>query len=404
MEQLNIVLTVVGGTVLLFGMFSRVINRSLVTIPMLAFFTGIILGPLGIDVLDPESWGDTNKILMESARITLGISLMAIALRIPKNYLFTQRRSLTIILGIGMPCMFLISSALAHWMFGVPFILAMLIGATISPTDPVVASSIVTGGLAKAHLPEQVRNGLSAESALNDGLAYPFAIFPLLFLDSTLKQPLFTGVIKVVGWEVGGGVLLGILLGWGTGKALLMAEKKKSLDHSAFLATTLALTLAILGLAELCNTNSVLAVFIGGVAFSKLVKGSERAKENKIQETVNLFFTLPIFILFGLMLPVEKWVELGGVCIAFIITIFLLRRIPVILTIYRLTSLWKGWKTALLCGHFGPMGISALFYSMLVVERGGYEIIWTVGSLVVAASIIIHGISVTPIVRHWQKT
>lgn len=403
MNQLNLALITIGAVVLVLGMLSRIIDRSYLTMPLLAFIVGVVLGPIGTGLLTPDSWGDSYKLLEECARVTIGISLMAIALRIPKHYLFDHRRSFILLLGVGMLAMFLMSSLMAHWILGLPVLMALLIGGAICPTDPVVASSIVTGGLARQHLPDRFRYGLSTESAINDGLAYPLVLLPVLLLQPNESSPWSTWGLRVILWEIGGAVALGALLGWVVGKALLVAEHKKSLDHSAFLATTLALTLLTLGVGKFLTTDSVLAVFVAGMVFSQMVGGSDRAKENKIQETVNLFFTLPIFIFLGLMLPVDSWFELGWEGIWFTIGILAIRRIPVILALSPFLPIWNNWKLALMAGHFGPIGISALFYAMVILDKTGNNIAWTVGSLVITSSLIIHGMTAAPLARLWAK-
>ncbi len=404
MEQLNLALAAAGATVLCLGMFTRRINHSYFSIPLLALISGIVLGPLGTGLLLPSNWGDSFKILEEGARLTLGISLMAIALRIPKDFLFKHRTSLFILLGIGMPAMFLISGLMVHWALDLPFLVALLVGAAICPTDPVIASSIVTGGLAREHLPEAFRYGLSTESAANDGLAYPLVFLPILLLKPNQESPWLTWLWDAILWPIGGAVVLGIGLGWAVGKSLLWAERHNTLDHKAFLATTLALTMLALGLGKYFATDSIVVVFVAGVVFSQLVGGAARAKEDNVQETVNLFFTIPIFILFGLMLPVERWLELGWGGVIFTLGVLLFRRIPVILLLAPVMPLWKDWKLALLAGHFGPIGISALFYSMVILDKSGHNIAWVAGSLVVTASLVVHGTTASPSARLWARS
>lgn len=84
MNQLNLALITIGAVVLTLGMLTRVINRSSLSMPLLAFIVGVVLGPIGTSILTPDLWGDSNKLLEECARVTIGISLMAIALRIPR--------------------------------------------------------------------------------------------------------------------------------------------------------------------------------------------------------------------------------------------------------------------------------------------------------------------------------
>lgn len=403
MEQFNIALATVGIVVLALGLFSRPLNRSVLPLPVAAFFIGAILGPEGLGALHPDTWGHPEKIMEETARLTLGISLMGIALRIPRRYPRQHWRTFLVLLGLGMPLMFMASSLIAYWTLGIPFLMALLIGAAICPTDPVVASSIVTGSLAKEALPGRFRHTLSTESAANDGLAFAFVMLPLLLLENPGAAAWQEWLVKVVLWQIGAAVVFGVALGWLVGKALNLAEEKATIDHSSFLAITLALTLAALGLGKVIGTDSILAVFAAGIAFDQVVGGKDRAVESNIQESVNLFFTLPIFVLFGLMMPVDKWLELGWRGIALAVLILLLRRLPVLLLLRPLMPLWKDYKMAVVGGYFGPIGISALFYGMMILSKSGHEIAWTAGSLVVCASILAHGLSAAPVARLYHK-
>lgn len=396
MDQLNIALATVGIIVLTLGLLSQPLNRSVFSIPLLAFLIGVLLGPLGLHWLNPLEWGDPVKIMEEAARLTLGISLMGIALRIPRTYPFTHWKTFAVLLGLGMPLMFAVSSLLAYWTLGVPVLIAMLVGAAICPTDPVVASSIVTGSLAKEKLPGRFRHTLSTESGANDGLAYPLVLLPILLLERSAVSAWSEWFLKILLWEVGGAIVFGALLGWLVGKALNGAERKGTIDQASFLATTLALTVAALGLGKVLGTDSILAVFVAGLAFDQQVGGTERAEESNIQESVNLFFTLPVFVLFGLMLPVGQWQELGWSGVALAVLVLLLRRIPVLLLLRPLMPHWRDYRMALTAGYFGPIGISALFYGMMVASKTGHEIAWTAGSLVVCASLIAHGMSAAP--------
>jgi NhaP-type Na+/H+ or K+/H+ antiporter len=402
MDQLNIALSIIGVLVLVLCLGSRPLNRSIVPMPVAAFFAGILLGPLGLGALEPATWAYSEKILEETARLTLGISLMGIALRIPRLYPFQHWRTFLVLLGLGMPLMFLISSLLAYWTLGIPFLLALLVGAAICPTDPVVASSIVTSNLAKSSLPGRFRHTLSTESGANDGLAFPFVLLPLLLLEQTggvWSEWLF----KVVLWQTLGAVAFGALVGWLAGRALNLAERKDAIDHPSFMAMTLALTVGTLGLGKVVGMDSILAVFAAGVAFDQVVDGKDRAVEGNIQESINLFFTLPAFMLFGVMIPLDKWVELGWGGLAFALSVLLLRRLPVLLLLRPLLPLWRDYRMAVTAGYFGPIGISAVFYGMMILNKSGQEIAWTAGSLVVCASILAHGMSAAPAAKYYHR-
>ena len=403
MEQLNIGLAVVGGLVLIVGLLSSPLDRSWLSAPLFAFLLGVALGPQGLAVLDPMAWGDGKKLLEETARLTLGISLMGIALRLPPRYPFAHWRSLLVLLGIGMPAMFLISSLLTHWVLGLPLLMALLVGGTICATDPVVASSIVTGGVAKENLPESFRHLLSSESGANDGLAYPLVFLPILLLTLPAGDAWFDWFGKVWLWEVGGGVLIGVALGWATGRALQWSEDRGYLDQPSFLSITLALTLLVLGAGSLLDTNSILAVFAAGIAFDQEVGGTDRSEEDNVQEAVNILLTMPVFILFGLIAPWAEWGALGLQGLVLALLVLLLRRLPALLLLRPWLPALRDWPITLMMGWFGPIGVSALYYATLVSSRTGYNLAWTAGSLIVVASMLAHGVTAAPFAYRYGR-
>ena len=91
-------------------------------------------------------------------------------------------RELLVVLGLGMPVMWLASSTLVYLVLGVPLLLALLIGAVLTPTDPVLSDSIVTGRLANETVPGRLRHAISAESGANDGLALLLMMLPVALL------------------------------------------------------------------------------------------------------------------------------------------------------------------------------------------------------------------------------
>ena len=158
------------------GLFTSLINHlSFLSEPLLALLAGVLIGPAAFDLLDLASLGSQETILQQAALLTLGIALMGTALRLPVESINRNWRSLAVLLGLVMPLMWLSSSLLTYLILGLPFLVAVLIGAVITPTDLVVAGTIVTGDVADEHLPEHLKNAISAESGFNDGLVYPLS-------------------------------------------------------------------------------------------------------------------------------------------------------------------------------------------------------------------------------------
>lgn len=172
----------------------------------------------------PEGWGDPHLILKEAINLTLAISVMGVTLRIPAHDLPRLRRPLLLLLGPSLLLTWVVSGGLACLAFGLAPLKALLVGATITPTDPVVAASIVTGYVAEASLPQDTRTILSAESGANDGLAYLLVLLPLLLLTEGTEA----GLDRFLSHTILGGLMtvaIGAALGGATAVILRVGER-----------------------------------------------------------------------------------------------------------------------------------------------------------------------------------
>jgi len=403
LTDLNVVLAIVGGLVLLIGLLSAPIKRSLLSAPLIALTVGVLVGPAGFGLLDLAAWGKQESILEQAARLTVAISLMAIALRLPTGYPFKSWRSLAIMLGPVMTLMWLASGLLAYFILGLPFWLAMLIGAVVTPTDPVVSSTIVTGNMAEEKLPARLRNLLSGESGANDGLAYPFVFLCILMLERPPSEALVHWLTLTLLWEVLAAVVIGAMLGYAAGWLLQLAKNREVIEQPSFLAYTIALSLLVLGTAKLLGTDGILAVFAAGIALNMAVDTETENEEERMDEAVNRFFVLPIFVLLGMALPWAAWLELGWKGLALVGAVLLLRRLPAVLAFGPVLRRSHGWNDTLFLGWFGPMGVAALYYATLSVRETGAHEAWVVGSLIISASVLVHGVTAAPLTNLYAR-
>lgn len=124
----------------------------------------------------------------------------------------------------------------------------LLISSFVAPTDPILANSIVRGKFADKHVPENVRNILSAESGANDGIGVPYLLFGLMMMDATKTTGQVVGSWVTYAWLYY--ALLSVIIGFVTGQAarilLHIAEEKEWVDKESFLAFTFSLTVRIL--------------------------------------------------------------------------------------------------------------------------------------------------------------
>lgn len=150
------------------------VPATYLTEPLTGVVLGAIIGPAGLGLLSLSIAGDQPRLLQEVSRVTLAVADMGVALRLPSGYPLKHWRSLAIVLGLGMVLMMAVSGLLVWGLLSVSFWVAILIGATVASTDPIVATTIVTGDIAEKYVPARVRHFISAESGANDGAVYPW--------------------------------------------------------------------------------------------------------------------------------------------------------------------------------------------------------------------------------------
>ncbi|MGI8859917.1 MAG: cation:proton antiporter [Rubrobacteraceae bacterium] len=404
MSELYVSLAAVGGLLLILGMLGGLLKeRTFVSEPLIALLAGVLLGPAVFGLLDLADLGNQTVILEEAALVTLGVALVGVALRLPVGYTSSNWRLLVVLLGIVMPLMWLASGLLVYLILGLPFWVSVLIGAIVTPTDPVVASSIVAGGVAERNLPASLRHAISAESGFNDGLALPFVVLPVLVLTEPPGEALSHWLTHTVLLEIAAGAVLAAVMGYLAGKTLRWAERKETMERTSLLTISLALSLTVLGVTELLHLNGVLAAFVAGIVFN--FAGSSDAKESQeeIQEAISRFFDLPIFVLLGMAIPWEGWIGLGWSGLLLGVAVLLLRRLPAVLTLRPLLGPLRKGYDVLFLGWFGPVGAAALYYAAFSLRETGIEEVWVVGSLIICASVMVHGVTATPLTKLYGR-
>ncbi|WP_218148239.1 cation:proton antiporter [Lentzea xinjiangensis] len=372
------------------ALVSRSMHRLPFSEPLAALLLGVVLGPqlLGLLELEPEL---RDVLLLEGARLLLAGSVMAAALRFPADALSELVRPLVLLLVVVMPLAALAAGA-AALLLGLPLALAVLVGACLCPTDPVLAASVVTGEPAERDLPGRLRALLTGESGANDGLALPLVGVALA---AVLPATGLGDAVGRVAWEVVGGVAIGLLMGVAAGWGLRAAIRQRDLDKGPKLVYTLLLAVAVLGVARLARTDGVLAVFVAGLAYNRMVAESDRSPQDAVDEAVNRYAVLPLFLVLGAVLPWRDWAGFGPAAIAFVLAVLLVRRLPFILALARPLRLVR--RDALFVGWFGPIGVSALFYLAHSVHEGATDPrLFAAVTLVVAANTVVFGLTASP--------
>ncbi|MEX5270163.1 cation:proton antiporter domain-containing protein [Kocuria sabuli] len=395
--DIDLVLALFAGAVLLISAFSSLLQRISLPGPLLALAFGALIGPLALDLVRIEDFGlPPGTLLEQAARITLAVGLAGVALRLPHGYWRRDIRWITVIIGLGMALMLAVATGVLWAALGVPFLLALLLGAVLTPTDPVVTTPVVTGSLAEEKIPERVRHNLSAESGVNDGLAYLFVLLPVLLLTEPDRawHELLTEVLL---WGVLGAAVFGALTGFLLGKLFVLVRRHGLMEESSYLAFVVPLALGVLGTGKLLGTDALLAVFVGVAVFGQVIPQRDEAQEDKVQDAVARLFLLPVFVLLGTALPVAEWARLGWTAPVVLAAALLLRRL---VALWALRPLLRGVhdrSETFFLSWFGPIGVSALFYATLAERHTGNHGIFVHTTLAVTLSVLFHGLSTAPL-------
>jgi sodium/hydrogen antiporter len=403
MHHLNIIVTLLGALVLVLGLGSNWLSRSPVPPTLLALVFGVLVGPQVAGLIDLSGLGDRSSVLEGAARLTLAIGLVSVALRIPRAYPRRNWRKIGMLVVGAMIPMWAISTLLVWWLLPITFLLAALIGAIVTATDPIAATPIVTGELAERGVPERIRHAISFESGANDGLSYLFVFLPFLLLTRPPGDALHHFLTKILLYDVGVATLVGVVIGYAGGKLLQAAERRDLIESDWRLVYTVALAFFSVGAGRLIGSDEVLVVFATGVAFVQVVSGEDRASEEHGQEAVNRFFSIPIFALLGAAIPWDGWAKLGWTGVLLALAILLLRRPPVMLLLRPWLPDVRSRGDALFMGWFGPIAVAAIYYAALMEHRLKEPLIWDVVSLVVCASVLLHGASGAPFTRWYGR-
>lgn len=396
--DLMLIVFCVSILIILSGAFFKKIQNISVTEPLLALVLGVLLGPDVTNVI-PSSDAETEFTILEYAcQFTIAMALMATALRLPTHIFRKNAASLTTLTVLGMILMWGLSSGIFYLLLPeLSGFECLLIGAIVTPTDPVVASTLVTGEKAVKYLPGNLRNALSFEAGANDGFAYPIVFLALYLLGAEGGGNLSDWFTQVLLYE---SILCAILaygVGYCCGELMRKTHRAGYLNAKTLLSFSIAVSLLLLGGFHLLQMNPIIAVFAGGFAFAKYITSNEDLKEERVQETMERITTIPVFFILGLMLPWQDWYSMGWTAIWIVLLILLFRRLPALLLLMPIMPQFrKKIYSVLLMGWFGPIGVAALYYAVLSKEKAHFEDAWIIPSLIVAASTVVHGLTSVP--------
>ncbi|KAF2744133.1 Na(+)/H(+) antiporter 2 [Sporormia fimetaria CBS 119925] len=404
-----------------YALFSILIrNRLHLSEPPLATLFGIIFGPHGIGAITPYKWGVDDSMIHEFTRIIAGIQCFAVGLELPSGYFKKSWKSVAVLLGPVMFFSWAICTVFIALIFKTDWVTASIISACLAPTDPVLAASVLGNSQFSTRVPIRIRRLLSAESGCNDGVSFPFIYVGLCILTrSTTGGIIKKWLVITILYQCLFGTLLGLTIGHFFNRIYIFSHKHNFMSHAAYLSFYLLLAIFSIGAASTLGVDDFLVAFFAGIGFSH--NGNTPTAQTRLPVIIDLILNSTIFVFFGAMIPWAMFSHFDiitpGRLIGLLVLILLCRRIPIVYTLHKLRLLGPGIRTdaeALFTGHFGPMGVGALFLAMearaqletdtslplpsppsdLPIEKQRtVTLVWPIVCFVVFASTFVHGLS-----------
>jgi NhaP-type Na+/H+ or K+/H+ antiporter len=263
---------------------------------------------------------------------------------------------------------------------------AFLLGAVLSPTDPVVTSAVVTS----ERVPRVVRHTLNVESGLNDGLALPFVLFFLVLAAPGGNPARETGELA---GEALVGASLGIALALAAGR-LLPHLPGGGITPKYQGAYALGVGFAAFGLADVTYGNGLIAAFVAGIALAA-TRRDIPATFVEFNESVSAIFQIATFFVFGALIVATGWDRSVLPLLAFIAFALLVARPAAVLLSFVGVALPRPYK--IFIAWFGPKGVASMLFALLVLNStvGDRTLVFDVASFVILASIVAHGLTDT---------
>ena len=427
----NLWFVIIGGLLIFMALAGSVVKRLPLTTSILYLGVGFALGPYAIGLIRLDAIAE-SAFLERFTEVAVIISLFTagLKLRVPlndKSWRIPLRLafvSMTFTVGlIGL---------IGYYGLGLPLGAAVLLGAILAPTDPVLASDVQTE---HPWDKDRLRFSLTGEAGLNDGSAFPFVMLGLGLLGlHEIGEYGWRWLAVDVGWATLGGIGTGALLGTLVGRFVLYLrrERKEAVGLDDLLA--LGLIAFSYGIALMIHSYGFLAVFAAGVALRRVERhaGSEEAPPQNMDEVMKLADTeevathpetAPTFMAQALLSFNEQMERIGEVAVVLVLGGLLSWRylpfealwfVPLLLLVVRPVAVLLGLIGSRTSGlqrgmisWFGIRGIGSIYYLMYAIEHHLpselAERLTALTLVVVTISIVVHGVSVTPFMNRSGK-
>lgn len=385
--HLDTTLLIFGALLVLGALLSGIARRSFLSLTALFVLAGFVLGQGGVGALHFHA---RSQFVGDLAVVALIVILFRDGIEVDAELLQTHWHLPLRKLVLAMPLTLGIVAVGARLLTSLPWLDCLLLGALLSPTDPVLSSSVVTN----PRVPQVVRHSLNLESGLNDGLALPAVL--------AFAAAVTTGGGHFVWWRF---VLEDLTIGFATGilvgyAASWLMPREEGLEpeippHQKSLYA-LGVAFVAYGIAVLPpHGNGLIAVYVAAITLGIRRPDLAAHFEHQSQDLVEIV-KLGIFVVFGSVLTLHGLFGDGWAAVGLVVVTLLIARPVAVFT--ALTGTATDVPTRAFMAWFGPKGVATMTFALFVLSdriAAGVRI-FNLAALVVVCSVIVHGLTDTP--------
>jgi sodium/hydrogen antiporter len=401
--QLFVGLVVFVAVIALSRQHQRAFSPAMVYLVLGAAAAGLVRA-LGVDWLDPIQDAELIERLAEFAVI---IALFGAGLKLDRPLRWRAWGSTVRLILIVMPLTIAAVAAFGTAAMGLSLGAAVILGAVLAPTDPVLASDVQVGPPGEAEREPEPQFALTSEAGVNDGVAFPFVLLGVFIASEGGVGWLPEWFAADVVYAIAVGVGLGGAAGYLTAAGARWLRERDLLLEQFDGWLSLAAVLAVYGATELVGAYGFLAAFAGGLAFRRHELGHEsHARVHAGAETVEKITELTLVLLLGSLVT---W---GGLAAPGVAGWLL---VPLLLIVIRPVATMAAFARSRLplrerafIGWFGIRGIGSFYYAAAVIHVGliahaeAVKVFWSV-TVLVGVSILVHGATATSLSRRLER-